>query len=54
MFEYNFGDSEVLMFILLVSALPYALRLERERAVLPAPTLADPGPPAPAPSLATA
>jgi hypothetical protein len=23
-FEYNFGDSEVLMFTLLVSALPYA------------------------------
>jgi O-Antigen ligase len=29
LFEYNFGDSEVLMFILLVSALPYALRRER-------------------------
>ena len=29
MFEYNFGDSEVLMFILLVSALPYALRRQR-------------------------
>ncbi len=26
MFEYNFGDSEVLMFLLVVSALPYALR----------------------------
>ena len=29
LFEYNFGDSEVLMFFLLVSALPYALRRER-------------------------
>ncbi len=29
LFEYNFGDSEVLMFVLLVSALPYALRRER-------------------------
>ena len=28
-FEYNLGDSEVLMFFLLVSALPYALRRER-------------------------
>jgi O-antigen ligase len=28
-FEYNFGDSEVLMFSLLVAALPYACRLER-------------------------
>jgi len=32
MFEYNFGDSEVLMFTLLVSALPYALRRQREAA----------------------
>ena len=24
LFEYNFGDSEILMFALLVSALPYA------------------------------
>ena len=31
LFEYNFGDSEVLMFTLLVAALPYALRRERER-----------------------
>jgi O-antigen ligase len=31
LFEYNLGDSEVLMFFLLVSALPYALRRERER-----------------------
>jgi O-antigen ligase len=33
MFEYNFGDSEVLMFTLLVTALPFALR--RQRAGLP-------------------
>jgi O-antigen ligase len=26
MFEYNFGDSEVLMFVLVAAALPYALR----------------------------
>lgn len=32
LFEYNFGDSEVLMFTLLVSALPYALRRERAAA----------------------
>jgi O-antigen ligase len=32
LFEYNFGDSEVLMFTLLVAALPYALRREREGA----------------------
>jgi O-antigen ligase len=32
MFEYNFGDSEVLMFVLLVAGLPYALR--RQRALL--------------------
>jgi O-antigen ligase len=31
LFEYNFGDSEVLMFALLVIALPYALRRERTR-----------------------
>lgn len=41
MFEYNFGDSEVLMFTLLVIALPYALRQERtlawDRAPDPAP-----------------
>lgn len=35
MFEYNFGDSEVLMFTLLVVALPYALRQERNRAAVP-------------------
>jgi O-antigen ligase len=32
LFEYNFGDSEILMFTLLVSALPYALRRERREA----------------------
>jgi hypothetical protein len=35
LFEYNFGDSEILMLLLLVSALPYALRRERD-ALLPA------------------
>jgi hypothetical protein len=29
LFEYNFGDSEVLMFVLLVASLPYALRRQR-------------------------
>jgi O-antigen ligase len=28
LFEYNFGDSEILMFILIVTALPYALRAD--------------------------
>jgi O-antigen ligase len=32
LFEYNFGDSEILMFTLLVSALPYGLRRQREAA----------------------
>jgi len=32
LFEYNFGDSEILMFTLLVAALPYALRRQRARA----------------------
>jgi len=32
LFEYNFGDSEILMFTLLVSAIPYALRRQRARA----------------------
>jgi O-antigen ligase len=36
MFEDNFGDSEVLMFTLLVTALPYALRREREQETAPA------------------
>jgi O-antigen ligase len=30
LFEYNFGDSEILMLVLLVSALPYTLRREAE------------------------
>jgi O-antigen ligase len=34
MFEYNFGDSEILMLILIVTAIPYALR--RSRALLSA------------------
>lgn len=29
LFEYNFGDSEILMFTLLVASLPYALRRQR-------------------------
>jgi len=29
LFEYNFGDSEILMFIMMASALPYALRREQ-------------------------
>jgi O-antigen ligase len=29
MFEYNLGDSEILMFVLIVCALPYALRHQR-------------------------
>jgi O-antigen ligase len=33
-FEYNFGDSEVLMFTLLAAALPFAARRERARHVL--------------------
>jgi O-antigen ligase len=30
LFEYNFGDSEILMFTLLIAALPYAIRGQRE------------------------
>jgi O-antigen ligase len=30
LFEYNFGDSEILMLTLLVAALPYAVRRQRE------------------------
>ena len=30
LFEYNFGDSEILMFIMMASALPYALRREQK------------------------
>jgi hypothetical protein len=33
LFEYNFGDSEIFMFALLLSALPYALRRQREEAL---------------------
>jgi O-antigen ligase len=29
LFEYNFGDSEILIFLLLVAALPYGIRRER-------------------------
>jgi O-antigen ligase len=36
LFEYNFGDSEILMFTLLVAAIPYALRRQRARAALAA------------------
>ena len=36
LFEYNFGDSEVFMFVLVVTAFPYALRRERQV------TIADP------------
>jgi O-antigen ligase len=32
LFEYNFGDSEILMFLVLVSSLPYALRRQRAAA----------------------
>jgi O-antigen ligase len=34
LFEYNFGDSEILMFLLIVTALPYALRAEAPPAAL--------------------
>jgi O-antigen ligase len=40
LFEYNFGDSEVQMFALLLSALPYALRRQRTGEPLRAPSLA--------------
>jgi O-antigen ligase len=30
LFEYNFGDSEVFMFVLVATAFPYALRMERQ------------------------
>jgi hypothetical protein len=35
LFEYNFGDSEVLMLVLMVSSLPYALRRQRRAPVSP-------------------
>ena len=45
LFEYNFGDSEVLMLLLLVCALPYALRSERgllePRPAVPTPAAAE-------------
>jgi O-antigen ligase len=40
LFEYNFGDSEVLMFALLLSALPYALRRQHAQESAP-PAAAD-------------
>jgi hypothetical protein len=36
LFEYNFGDSEIFMFALMLSALPYALRRQREAVLSPA------------------
>ena len=36
LFEYNFGDSEVFMFVMLMVAFPYALRRERQ-GTIPAP-----------------
>jgi O-antigen ligase len=36
LFEYNFGDSEVFMFVALAAAFPYALRRERQ-STIPAP-----------------
>jgi O-Antigen ligase len=33
LFEYNFGDSEVLLFVLAVAALPYAVRRERQSTI---------------------
>jgi O-antigen ligase len=36
LFEHNFGDSEIFMFILLMVALPYAIRRERQ-GTIPAP-----------------
>lgn len=36
LFEYNFGDSEILMFTLLVAAVPYAVARQRDSAPLPA------------------
>ena len=35
LFEYNFGDSEVFMFVLVVTAFPYALRMERQVTIPP-------------------
>jgi hypothetical protein len=33
LFEYNFGDSEVLLFVLVMAALPYAVRRERQSTI---------------------
>jgi O-antigen ligase len=49
LFEYNFGDSEILMLLLIVCALPYALRRERGEKE-PAPVPAGAPVPVPAPS----
>jgi len=49
LFEYNFGDSEILMLLLIVCALPYALRRERGEE-LPAPAPAGAPVPVPTPS----
>ena len=35
LFEYNFGDSEVLMFVLVMAALSYGLRREQQVAIAP-------------------
>jgi O-antigen ligase len=48
LFEYNFGDSEVLMFALLLSALPYALRRQRAQELPSAARPADQPLPSPA------
>lgn len=47
LFEYNFGDSEVLMLLLIVCALPYALRKERGE---PEPVAAPAAAPVPVPT----
>jgi O-antigen ligase len=49
LFEYNFGDSEILMLLLIVCALPYALRRERGEEI-PAPAPAGAPVPVPTPS----
>jgi len=36
LFEYNFGDSEILLLLLVVAAAPYALKRERDTATVPA------------------
>ncbi|MET0553630.1 MAG: O-antigen ligase family protein [Vicinamibacteria bacterium] len=50
LFEYNFGDSEILMLLLIVCALPYALRRERGEEEVPAPVPAGAPVPVPTPS----